>query len=80
MHGSKLLGYSAILVGSLALGSTSATAGGGECCCCHGVYTLPLLFSNPVQTSFVYYPSWHHRWPRASRAHCGWRHCGRRHW
>jgi hypothetical protein len=40
----------------LALGNTPAAAGGDGCCWRHRVYTLPLLFANPGQTSFVDYP------------------------
>ena len=58
MRGRRLFGCWALLLGSLALGSTPAGAGGDGCCWRHRVYTLPLLFSNPVQTSFVYYPSY----------------------
>ena len=80
MRRRMLLGCLALGLGSVALGGTGASAGGDECCWRHRVYTLPLLYSNPVQTSFVYYPSSHRRWGRAARWCCGWRHSGRRHW
>jgi hypothetical protein len=37
----------------LALGNTPTAAGGDGCCWHHRVYTLPFLYANPVQTSFV---------------------------
>jgi hypothetical protein len=79
MRGRRFFGCWALLFASLALGSAPADAGGGGCCCCRPVYTLPLLFSNPVQTSFVYYPSYR-RWHRGPRAYCGHRNRGCRHW
>ena len=79
MRGRRLFGCWALLLGSLALASTPAGAGGDGCCWRHRVYTLPLLFSSPVQTSFVYYPSYR-RWHRGSRGYCGSRYRGCRHW
>jgi hypothetical protein len=79
-----LVGGSTLLLAVFAMSSTRADACDRGCGCggCgYPVYTLPLYFSNPVQTSFVYYPNYYgRRWSYSRRVHYHRRHADHRHW
>jgi hypothetical protein len=66
-----LVGGSTLLLAVFAMSGTRADACDRGCGCggCgYPVYALPLYFSNPVKTSFVYYPGYH-RWRHARGAY-----------
>jgi hypothetical protein len=66
-----LIGGSSLLLALFAMSGTRADACDHGCGCggCgYPVYRLPLYFSHPLQTSFVYYP-YGRRWSHGRRMH-----------
>ena len=81
---SILVGGSTLLLAVLAMSGTRADACDHGCGCggCgYPVYRLPLYFSNPYKTSFVYYPGYQgRRWSYSRSAYYRRRAVGHRHW
>jgi hypothetical protein len=79
-----MVGGSTLLLAVLAMSSTRADACNYGCGCggCgYPAFRLPLYFSSPYQTSFVYYPGYHgRRWSHSRRVYYYRRHLGHRHW
>jgi hypothetical protein len=68
-----LIGGFGLFLAMLAMSGTRADACYRDCA--YPPYRLPLYFSNPLKTSWVYYPrNYGRRWVHARKVHCHHQH------